>query len=317
MIETLSTLDPLSSALLRMRVQSLFSGVLDAAGDWALEVPGHTGFKLHSVLRGQGWIEMGIARTRHFLRSGDCILVTSGEPLVAATDLSIKQRMTIVEAIASARDGIITINGGGDCQITTVHFQFEGHLPKVIFRGLPPAIHISADDDGAAGLRWTIERMRTEFLGKGVGRALMLNHLAPMILVQILRVHLASGGPRGSWLATLSDPRLSRAMEAMHQHGGRAWSLEALADLAGLSRAGFALNFKKKVGVTPGEYLAHWRMQSARELLRDRHELSIAAIANAVGYGSESAFSAAFKRIVGCRPGAYRVAEGAGRGDAA
>jgi AraC-like DNA-binding protein len=309
MIETLSNVDPLSAALMKMRVQSVFSGATDAAGDWALAVPEHTGFKLYFVLRGQAWIEMKVAKTRHFLRSGDCMLVTSGEPLLAASDLSRKKhikRMTIEEAMPFVRDGVITLNGGGDCQTITVHFQFEGHLPKVVFRGLPPAIHIAADDDGAAALRWTIERIRAEFRGKAVGRALMLNHLAPMILMQILRVHLASAGASSNWLTTLADPRFSKAIEAMHQHSGRAWSLDELARLSGLSRAGFALGFKKKVGMTPGEYLAHWRMQSACEMLRGREELSIATIADSIGYGSESAFSTAFKKIIGCRPGAYR-----------
>jgi AraC-like DNA-binding protein len=309
MIETLSNVDALSAALMKMRVQSVFSGATDAAGDWALAVPEHTGFKLHFVLRGEAWIEMQVTRTRHFLRSGDCMLVTSGEPLVAASDLSRKKsikRLTIEEAMQFVRDGVITLNGGGECQTITVHFQFEGHLPGVVFKGLPPAIHIMSDDDGAAALHWTVERIRAEFRGNAIGRALMLNHLAPMILMQILRVHLTSAGARPNWLTTLADPRYSKAIEAMHQHGGRAWSLDQLAELSGLSRAGFALGFKKRVGLTPGDYLAHWRMQSACELLRDREELTIAAIAYAVGYGSESAFSTAFKKIVGARPGAYR-----------
>ena len=72
-----------------------------------------------------------------------------------------------------------------------------------------------------------------------------------------------------------------------------------------MSRSGFALMFKKKVGVTPMDYLKHWRMQVACELLQSSDE-SLSAIASAVGYGSESAFSMAFQRVVKCRPGAYR-----------
>jgi AraC-like DNA-binding protein len=88
----------------------------------------------------------------------------------------------------------------------------------------------------------------------------------------------------------------------------RSWSLDDLARTAGLSRAGFALNFKKCVGVTPMEYLAQWRMQLACELLQDG-DRRIAEVASAVGYESESAFSVAFTRIVRCRPGQYRKRE--------
>jgi AraC-like DNA-binding protein len=71
-----------------------------------------------------------------------------------------------------------------------------------------------------------------------------------------------------------------------------------------LARAGFALNFKKWIGVTPMEYLTQWRMQIACELLQE--DKRIAEVASAVGYESESAFSVAFNRIVRCRPGHYR-----------
>lgn len=92
----------------------------------------------------------------------------------------------------------------------------------------------------------------------------------------------------------------------MHVQFEREWSLEELAGLARMSRSGFALTFKKKVGVSPMDYLANWRMQVACELLQAGNE-SRSAIASAVGYASESAFSVAFNKIVKCRPGAYRA----------
>jgi AraC-like DNA-binding protein len=82
-----------------------------------------------------------------------------------------------------------------------------------------------------------------------------------------------------------------------------------LAKVASLSRSGFALNFKKLVGIPPMDYLTHWRIQIACELLQTR-EQSISEVANAVGYESESAFSVAFNRIVKCRPGAYQKQSG-------
>lgn len=91
----------------------------------------------------------------------------------------------------------------------------------------------------------------------------------------------------------------------MHSEYQKTWSLDSLAKVAGLSRSGFALNFRKLVGIPPMGYLTNWRIQIACELLQAR-ETSISEIANAVGYESESAFSGAFKRIIKCRPGFYQ-----------
>jgi transcriptional regulator GlxA family with amidase domain len=96
-----------------------------------------------------------------------------------------------------------------------------------------------------------------------------------------------------------------KVLEAMQTDYKRSWSLEQLAEVANMSRSGFALTFQKKVGVSPMVYLMNWRMQVACELL-EAGDKSLALIASEVGYSSESAFSAAFTKIVKRRPGSYR-----------
>jgi AraC-like DNA-binding protein len=87
----------------------------------------------------------------------------------------------------------------------------------------------------------------------------------------------------------------------MHAAPGRQWALATLSQEAGMSRTGFAVTFKRLVGVAPIEYLTLWRMMLARERLVTSTE----GIAEQVGYDSESAFSTAFKRVVGCSPRRY------------
>lgn len=60
-------------------------------------------------------------------------------------------------------------------------------------------------------------------------------------------------------------------------------------------------------GVPPLTYLCTWRMRLAQHTLR-REDTPVAAIASALGYGSESAFSNAFKRTTGVAPRRYREA---------
>lgn len=185
-------------------------------------------------------------------------------------------------------------------------FRFEGHLAHIVFGRLPSVIHIDGDSDHAAVLRWSLERFGAELRGAGVGRSLMLNHLAPIMLLQTLRIYQVSARDDENWLVALSDPRLSKVLGVMHTEFQREWSLDELANHASMSRSGFAFTFKKKVGVAPMDYLANWRMQVACELLRAGDD-TISAVASAVGYASESAFSVAFNKIVKCRPGAYRT----------
>lgn len=299
------TLDALSDALLKMKLKTFVSGGLDAGGKWAIACPAYAGLKLHVVLKGEGWLSVEGHPTNYHIKQGDCGLQTSGKPYVVTKDLSIKKRIKAEDIIGSAQNGISTLNGGGDFYSITAHFGLEGHLPKILFGQLPPMIHIAGNMEQAAILRWSLELFSKEFHGGFEGRSLILNHLAPIMLLQILRVYLAAHPDDKNWLAALSDPKLSKAIEAMHADHQRSWSLEALARQAGMSRSGFALNFKKQVGLPPLDYLMNWRMQRACELLRSTNQ-NIAAIANGVGYESESAFSVAFKKTLGRRPGSYR-----------
>jgi len=93
----------------------------------------------------------------------------------------------------------------------------------------------------------------------------------------------------------------------MHGDPARSWQLNELAKAVAMSRTTFAVHFRTVAGIAPLTYLAEWRMRLAQRALRDE-ETSVAALARSLGYGSESAFSNAFKRIVGRSPKAYRSA---------
>ncbi len=106
-------------------------------------------------------------------------------------------------------------------------------------------------------------------------------------------------------LLLLFDPVLRSAAEAIHFESRKPWTIEALADLSGLSRTSFAVRFQELTGTSPLAYLTQVRMLNAVDLL-ERTNDTLGAIALQVGYGSEAAFSTAFKRELGVSPGAYR-----------
>src|SRR5690606_29800750 len=127
---------------------------------------------------------------------------------------------------------------------------------------------------------------------------------------EALRAAPGADAPPGL-LRGLADPRLAPALQQMHRHVARPWTVAQLAKAAALSRSAFFERFTRTVGVPPMEYLLAWRMALARDLLRGR-ELGVAEVARRVGYGSASTFSTAFSRHVGEAPGRY--GRGTGRG---
>jgi len=115
-----------------------------------------------------------------------------------------------------------------------------------------------------------------------------------------LRAHLEDGPTGRNWLAALVHPALQRALVAMHGDVARRWTLHDLAHLAGMSRSSFAAHFERVTGETPIAYLTRWRMMLAADRLKTA--MPLAAVAASVGYESESAFGAAFKRATGRSP---------------
>ena len=300
-----SSSDSLSVALSKMKLRAFNNVALDAGGRWAIDFPAYDGFTLNVVQKGECRLAIEGRRETIHLESGDCFLLTGGRKFSLGSDLTWPVRLRAEELYAEAHDGRVTCQGGGDFLVIGTIFRFEGHLPSLLFGRLPPVIHVKGGSDQTAVLRWSLERFSTELRGNGVGRSLFLGHLAPIMLLQMLRIYLASAPKDENWLVALSHPRLSKVLAVMQSKYERNWTLDQLADLAGMSRSGFALTFKNKVGVPPMVYLTNWRIQIACELL-EAGEDGVSTVAAAVGYRSESAFSVAFRNIVKCRPGAYR-----------
>ncbi len=303
--------DVLSATLSRMKLKALNTFSLDAGGRWAIQVPAVPVLRVHIVLAGDCWLAVDGEKGTYRMRVGDCFLLPHAKSFVMASDLAIKRRLPLERLKRTARDGVLSLvcNEAGSFLAVGSAFQLEGHFQQVVFARLPSVIQVPSHAEQAAVLRWTLERFAAEVRNRQAGRALMLNHLAPIMLLQTFRAYLASAHEEKNWFVALSDPRMSRAIAAMQSEPARNWSLGDLAATAGISRAGFALNFKKWIGVTPMEYLTQWRMQIACELLQGG-DRGIAEVASAVGYESASAFSVAFTRIVKCRPGHYRKREG-------
>lgn len=296
-------MDPLSDVLSMLRPRTAISAGLDAGGEWAIRFPAHEGVKFNAVVAGACWVSVEGESEPLRIEAGDCFLLTRGRPFFLATDMALPA-VDSATIYGEARDGIATCNGGGDFSLIGGRFSFEGDHAGLLFNALPAIVHVRDASNQAVVLRWSLEQLVRELMQREPGGAMMADHLAQIMLLQVLRLWLASGKQSG-WLGAITDTRLTRAIGAMHADAARRWTLRELAGLAGMSRTTFAERFRDFVGQTPFEYLAGWRIRLAADQLRRTSE-TVASIGFSVGYESEAAFSTAFRRLTGRTPLQHR-----------
>jgi len=297
-------MDPLSEVLALMKPQIYVSGGFALPGDMAIHFPKHRGIKCYAMLAGQCCLVVEGVPEPVLLHAGDCFLLPRGLPFRLATDLSLEP---VPYTVAFTRLGVRSEAPGvteGARYIAGGHFALTGGHAGMLLDSLPPIVHIRREPDKAA-MRWSLERMREELRDPQPGGSLIAQQLAYTMLIQALRLHLADAASAGrGWLSALSDKHMSVAIASLHNDPGYPWTLQSLAERVGMSRSVFALRFRETVGATPMEYLARWRMLLAADRLKNSAD-GLSAIAQSLGYESESAFGKAFRRVMGCSPRQY------------
>jgi AraC-like DNA-binding protein len=297
-------MDPLSDVLSLLRPRTYRAGGFDLGVDFCIKFPKHESIKYYAVVSGRCWLTVEGVPEAVRLTAGDCFLLPRGLASCLASDptLTPVDAPTIFPFPLSGR--IASCNGGGDCLLVGGNFVLDGKHVDILLAELPPIVHIRKKSDKAA-MRWCVERMRDELRNPQPGGFLIAQQLAYMILVQGLRLHLAEGLRGGvGWLFALSDKQMSAAITSMHDEPAHDWTVEELGQRAGMSRSIFALRFKETVGVSPMQYLMRWRMLLAGDRMANTSD-SISEIARSLGYESASAFTKAFKKIIGCSPRQY------------
>jgi AraC-like DNA-binding protein len=299
--------DAMSDVLSLVRMRGEFVCANEYSAPWSL------GFRkpvahFHVVQRGSAWITLdGAQPTR--IETGDLALLPLGAGHVLSSDPALPS-VPIERAIAvhATREGSVYRMGGGGEQTHVVcgQFSFSGVLAPKLLTVLPPLIHIPAE--AGRPLEWL--QLTTHFLVEETrhprpGSAIMISRLMDLLFIQTIRAWGANRPSRLGWLSGLSDPQIGRALSAIHDEPARNWTVEALAEMAGLSRSAFATRFTDVVGKTPLKYIASWRLDLAADRLRAGGG-RIGEIASLVGYGSEAALTRAFKVQFGTTPAAFR-----------
>ncbi|MBK3776572.1 AraC family transcriptional regulator [Azospirillum sp. YIM DDC1] len=307
--------DVLSDVLRLMQAQTLCSARLAARGDWSIRFQPPSAIKFNVVTAGTCWIRPdgpdGPEAPRR-LDAGDCfVVVRGGFVLSSAPDLSPVPAAEVFQAPGGeARVNVGDGARGGDgdeVRFLGGSVRFDRLDGGLLFDLLPRLLMIRGGAPGAAPVGWLLEQLDREWRGGTVGSQLACNDLLRLMFVHALRTHLSEQPPQGAnWLAACLDPSIGRALGAIHGEPCRNWTLAELAGIAGRSRSSFAAAFRERVGVPPIDYMLRWRMRLAATRLRQGQE-PVSAIAASLGYLSDSAFSATFRRIMGVSPARYRT----------
>ncbi len=179
--------------------------------------------------------------------------------------------------------------------------DFDGGAGNPLLHALPPLLVLPLSR--VEGLEQSLALLCAETDRVRCGARLLADRLFEVVLIQLLRWlldHPEEAGIPAGLITGLSEPRLARALSAMHEQPGQPWSLERMAARAGMSRSAFAAGFKAAVGQTPADYLAHWRLTLAQAQLRQGRPVK--AIADDLGYANASALSRLFTHKLGVSP---------------
>lgn len=264
--------------------------------------------RFHLAGPGRAWVGLPSGKGTYFAE-GDLILIPHGSAHVLANEPNspAKPLEDVLAQADTSHVGCIRYgDDAGAVELVCGHFGFNVSLAHPIVSTLPPLIHIKHEH--GSDFKWLmplLSTMQAESRERVPGYEEVLVRLSEVIFIHVLRTYMQHQPNSKIALTALADHQLGPVLEAIHKKPGFTWSVERLAEVAGLSRSVFAERFKLKLDMTPMHYLTTWRMQKARLLLRN-NKLSINEVSKTVGYTSNSAFSRIYKEHYGVSPKAHR-----------
>ena len=177
--------------------------------------------------------------------------------------------------------------------------RFEEPTVHPLIELMPPVLLVHGEGGYNPTLVALLEAMASEVSDQRIGAATVMTRLADTVITRVVREWVESQADNtSSWLAAIRDPKIGRALAALHHEPEKDWSVESLAAAANLSRSMFSERFSAVLGISPARYVARWRMHLAGTWLRVEQR-TVDQVATSLGYESAASFSRAFKRLIG------------------
>ncbi len=270
-----------------------------------------------TVVRGEAWLMTAHGTPTHLI-PGDVAAIRGPEPYTLADTPDTPEQITVgpeqrctTSAGADVTEqmslGLRTWGediGDGSTVILSGTYQASLEIGRHLLVSMPELL---VQPVGTGGSDALVAMLTEEIDKEDLGQELMLDRLLDLLLVNVLRNWLASGGPESpAWYRARTDDVVGPALELIHEEPARPWTVATLAAEVGVSRAGLARRFNTLVEQPPMAYLTSWRLTLAADLMREP-DATVNSVSRKVGYGSAFAFSTAFKRLYGMSPQEYRT----------
>lgn len=297
--------DPLADVVALLQPAARFSKYVVGAGPWQVHRSDEGQPFYCAILEGGCRLKLDGCDAIE-LQAGDFVLVPATFGVTMSSLTSPAGESNSVPA--ALEPGVFRIGvqeGPPDLRLVAGHCTFDSPDAALLISLLPQLILVR----GEHRLATLVQLVGDETRADRPAREVVLARLLEVLLIETLR-STSDNGTSPGLVRGLADTRIAAAIRAMHGEPARAWTVDALAKQAALSRSAFFQRFQRTVGVAPMEYLLAWRMAIAKDLLR-REQASVADVAQRIGYSSASAFSVAFTRRMGIPPKNYARGESA------
>jgi len=281
MIESTKT-DLISVLLETSRLKATVYANPRTSGDWQLSDTAASP-TFHLLVRGACWLHL-TGRDPLELSAGDLVVLLRGDRHLLAAGPRTSGDQTRLPKPQP--------DGGRVTELISGRFDFGDILVGEILDDLPDLLLIRGDTMRLEGLA---RLLASEAAGNAPGRQVAMDRLSDLLFIAVIRHLMERGEIARGLLAALGDSRMSLALAAMHADPAEAWTLQSLAECAGMSRTSFTRRFRELMGTTPLRWLTRLRMDKAQAMLAlGRRPLG--SVAMDVGYESEAAFRRAYGR---------------------
>jgi AraC-like DNA-binding protein len=312
---------PLAKALSRIRLEGAIYLRAEYGEPWAIDGQGgpmfaglmHPGAErlilFHVVASGRCWISRSDGE-RFWASKGEVLVLPYGDAhsMGGAEPATAVHVTTLLPMPPWTEMPVVRHGGGGDrTNVVCGCLYSEDPIFDPALGAFPP---VFVARPTRAARKWVDASIEYALEESSSGRPISSTRLPELLLVEMLRLHIASApaSDRG-WIAALRDPVLGAAMKEMHGAPERRWTVDELAKMAAVSRSSLDERFRQVLGRSPISYLNAWRMRIAEDLLTSS-DATLSSIAHRIGYDSKEAFSRAFKRGHGCAPSIWRAQHG-------
>ncbi len=263
-------------------------------GSWGFRFPCERSGGFHVIMRGSCYLSYEGRSVR--LEKGDIVFVMRGvhHDLMSSPGEKVVD-ISRFQASRPAKTGPV-------CEILSVRYEFPSGEAHPFFRELPSIVRVSSSEISLHHpLHSVLALLSQESPGEDAS-SLILQRLTDILLYYALRQWLSENPPKAmGYRSAMKDHQIAAALDAVHRRPAHSWTLHGLSRTAGISRAAFASRFRAAMGVTPMDYITRLRLETTKDLLKDKSR-TLEEIAREAGYSSAFAYSRAYKRVYGRSP---------------